>query len=163
MNGNQGSSRVYSQMKNWSWIANALPYLEQQHLYDRIDFGSHNDQGSVNVTARQSILQFTSVHPMTWTQFVLTRTQVTHLETAAGRRRPALTTSVIWALLGRLEGLWSRSRFQCIRSGGLTRFTKGQKTGTPWVNGDWDIDLPRLQGVFQYRGSVKLAKITEGG
>lgn len=168
MDGAQGGTRVYSQMKDWSWMANALPYLEQQPLYDRIDFNLDNHQGANNIAVRETILQF-AICPSN-DQDPLRFNQNQGYEAGNGGGPKAAGTDYV-GNMGHFWGGWKdcgnvpdfhASDPTAGSPTGPSRFTRGSLPGTPWVNGDWDIDLPRLQGVFQYRGSVKLAKITDG-
>jgi hypothetical protein len=47
---------------------------------------------------------------------------------------------------------------------GTRYFVRGSASQleTPWVNGEWDVDQPRLQGFFQYRGSIRLDDALDG-
>ena len=146
MNGNQNGSRVYSSMTNWSWIANALPYLEQQPLYDRIDFTRHNDGSShfglpnnpVNVQVRETILQF-CLCPSN-DQEPLRFNQNAGYTAGNGGGGKAGGTDYV-GNMGHFWGGWKDCGavpdFNQSDPAGLNRFTKGANPGTPWVNGDW--------------------------
>jgi prepilin-type N-terminal cleavage/methylation domain-containing protein len=159
----QGNTRMYGWVRDWSWIVAALPYMEQQGLYDQFDFNIRNTQG-VNATLRVSVLP-TVICPSNDNEPVQPEQNEGYNCGNCGGPQGARTDYV--GNLGHVNGGWR----DCGAAGNqfvgvpdpLGYFTDDNTSKTtPWVNGDWDVDLPRCQGVFNYRGSSRLADVRDG-
>lgn len=175
MDGGQNGTRVYSQIKNWSWIANSLPYVEQQPLYDAINWNDPagnigtivGPSGRTNRDIRNTVLK-TYLCPSNGEDALRQNQNEGYTNGSSGGPTAGGTDYV--GNLGHYWGGWKdcgavpefrASDPQYPPGNGNNRFILGS-AGTPWVDGDWDVDQPRLQGCFQYRGSIKLSRITDG-
>ena len=171
----------------WSWIVAALPFMEQQPLYDSFDRESQcsllgnraNPTPPCTLKQQQAGLSPQN-EPMT--NFVIRRTIIPTLlcpsngmpkvnfnqnrgysegAGGAGGARAARTDYV--GNMGHFWGGWRDCNAvpDFPHNSGVFLKSHGNP-GTPWVNGDWDVDIPRLQGLFYYRGSARLADILDG-
>lgn len=153
----------------FSWIVAALPYMEQNNLYDKFEFNTYqgnfnpddiNNDGTSNRDLRSEVIPGL-VCPSSGYDAVLERNQV-HGYRWGGTSRAAHTDYV--GNMGHWWGGWKDCasvpdfpgppEFPNVfnRGGGLG-------AGTPWVNGEWYSDYQRCNGVFKYWGSVKLAAV----
>jgi prepilin-type N-terminal cleavage/methylation domain-containing protein len=152
--------------KNFSWIVAALPYIEQQNLYDRINFGmptavigNQGNGASQNLLIRQTILK----------GFICPSNQQNPLRQnqnygyAVGNSYttgPAAGTDYV----GNMGHVWHGWR-DC---GAVPVFAHPQgftalgSVGTPWIDGDNDPQVERTNGCFKMRGSVRLAEVLDG-
>lgn len=163
MNGSQGGTRRFALMRDWSWIVAALPYMEEQSLYDQFNFddpnGNWGTQTSPNPVANREVRK-TPIDGLMCPsndQEVLIEKQNGGYHHGNSSQQPAARTDY----LGNMGYFWGGWR-DCGRmpDNGMNR---GAYPGPqPWVNGDWDVDLPRLQGCFFYRGSARLADVLDG-
>jgi prepilin-type N-terminal cleavage/methylation domain-containing protein len=155
----------------FSWIVAALPFMEQQPLYDNIDFrsnlGNQSNNGQPmtpaakplnNLFARQQVLD-TVICPSNQ-QVDLRQNQNRGYADGAGGGPPAAGTDYV-GNMGHIWGGWRDCNAIPDFPHPQNLFVKGS-LGTPWVNGDWDVDIPRQQGLFYYRGSARLADILDG-
>lgn len=154
----------------FSWIVAALPYVEQKPLFDNIDRitpgGNAANNGQPmndqvvpqnNLWLRQKILKFLlcpsntqpANRPNQWANY-----NATIPGNGAG-------TDYV-GNMGHHWGGWKDCGAIPDFPDPLNRFVKGSLPGTPWVNGNWDVDQPRLQGLFYYRGSARLDDILDG-
>ena len=144
-------------------------YLEEQALYNRINFDDWEGNQGTNVLPnpipnrqlRQTVLKFVlcpsnDQEPVNYNQSV------------GGREGnlngpPAARTDYV-GNMGHFYGSWKNCA--CVPDFPdptlQNRFIRRTYPGTPWVNGDWDSDLQFLQGIFFYRGSVRMSDITDG-
>ncbi|MBC8871428.1 MAG: DUF1559 domain-containing protein [Planctomycetes bacterium] len=163
------ASTKYWRMRDFSWIVATLPYLEQQNLYDRINFDdwegnwgtNRYPRPAPNVELRKRILPVL-LCPSNDQEPVNDHQNVGYRKGNAGGPLAARTDYV--GNMGHVYGGWRNCA--CVPDffdwTGQRRFLRGTNPGTPWVNGDWDTHLPRLQGLFYYRGSARLSEITDG-
>lgn len=167
----QGDTRRYGWVRPWSWIVAALPYMEQQSLYDQFNFDARNTDavakipgGPLNTDLRQTVL--TTVICPSNDQDPVQQNQNQGYECGNCGGPPAARTDYV-GNLGHVNGGWR----DCGAAGNqfvgvpdpMGYFTDDNTARTtPWVNGDWDVDLPRCQGVFNYRGSSRLADVRDG-
>jgi prepilin-type N-terminal cleavage/methylation domain-containing protein len=147
--------------RSFSWIVAALPYFEQQALYEKIDFTNNNEVGAINLALRQTVLE-TLICPSNDQEALRVEPgQNGGYYNGAGGGPPAAGTDYV----GNLGHVWSGWR-DCNAVPDFPHptnvFIKGSNPGTPWINGDWAIDFPRYQGVFNYQGSARLADIIDG-
>jgi prepilin-type N-terminal cleavage/methylation domain-containing protein len=164
----------------YSWIVAALPYMEQQPLYQTINFRDPwgnigtvvGPLGQTNREIRQTILSVLLCPSNAQLPVVSSTDLANHNETdglsEAIPRVPGARTDYVGSL-GHIWGGWR----DC---GGVPVFidpTTGDQTGvfqtggdqptkTPWVNQDWLVDQPRCQGLFTYMGSAKLSQVVDG-
>lgn len=146
--------------RSFSWIVAALPYFEQQALYDKIDKYNENHVGTINLALRQTILEGL-ICPSN-DQEPLRQNQNEGYTNGSGGGPPAAGTDYE----GNLGHVWSGWR-DCGNVPDFphppgNEFVKGSIPGTPWIDGDWAIDFPRYQGCFVYQGSARLADLIDG-
>jgi prepilin-type processing-associated H-X9-DG protein len=150
-------------VRDWSWIVNALPYFEQQQIYDSIN---HDDlQGNrgtdvvpnpvANIDLRKTVLT-ALLCPSNDQEAVVPNQNAGYREGSSGGP-PAARTDYV-GNMGHIWGGWRDCGQVPDVFGGLGNYPGP----TPWVNGDWDVDLPRCQGMFNYRGSFRMSDITDG-
>jgi prepilin-type N-terminal cleavage/methylation domain-containing protein len=171
-NTDQNGTRRTGWVKDFSWICAALPYIEQTPLYTALNF--RDPQGNIG----------TVPGPTGMTNQVLRRTILTSF-LCPSNEQPQLRDNqnqgciVGWGggpqgagtdYVGSLGHVWAGWR-DCgqvpdfndpATPGQPGRFKRDTNPGTPWVNFDWDVDLPRCQGVFNFRGSASLRDIVDG-
>jgi len=158
----------YWRVRDYSWIVAALPYLEQQPLYNRINFEDwEGNQGTdtlpnpvPNIELRKKVLRFL-LCPSSDQEAVNMNQSVGYRE-AIDNGPPAARTDYV-GNMGHFFGGWKDCACvpDFVDPTGQNRFDR-RGPGTPFVNGDWDSDLPLLQGLFYYRGSAKLSEILDG-
>jgi prepilin-type N-terminal cleavage/methylation domain-containing protein len=168
MDGAQNGTRVYALMKDFSWLVAALPYMEQQPLYDRINF--HDPNGNIGTINGPAGIPNRTLRTQIVPGFKCPSDQNDPLQQnqnqgyfdGAGGGPPAAITDYV-GNMGHIWGGWKDcNAVPDFPDPVGNRFVKGSMPGTPWVDGDWDVDQPRCQGVFRYRGSLKLSQITDG-
>jgi prepilin-type N-terminal cleavage/methylation domain-containing protein len=171
--GNCPSQTPSCSVKNWSWIVAALPYMEQQPLYDQLNLNDPEGHGGSqtfpnpipNYITRQTILKGLMCPSNDQEQLVASAGigiqdpwNGPHGGDPAGRND----------YVGNLGHIWGGWR-DCGAvpdfpdPDGLGRFNRGSSPGTPWISCDWDADdKARWNGVFYYRDSVRLSQIVDG-
>jgi len=155
-------------LPQFSWIANALPYLDQAPLYDRIDFENMNgvDRNGNNIGNNigldETILEVlncpSAAHPP------LGQSQANGGYRWNGTKPRARTDYV--GNLGHIWGGWKDCGAvpdQLVNnSSGTTLGTRGSNPGTPWVNGERANEWGNVNGVFNYGGGWRIADISDG-
>jgi prepilin-type N-terminal cleavage/methylation domain-containing protein len=142
----------------FSWIVAALPFMEQQTLYDQIDFTVHNDTGR-NLVIRATPIS-TLICPSNIQPKVRNNQNRGYSVGSSGGPDAAGTDYV--GNMGHIWGGWRDCAAIPDFPHPTNVFVRGSNPGTPWVNGEWDIDIPRQQGLFYYRGSARLDDIIDG-
>jgi prepilin-type N-terminal cleavage/methylation domain-containing protein len=163
----------------FSWIVAALPYFEEGGIYEKIDFvttgGNAGNNGlplvdqplgqvNNNLYNRLQVIK-TLLCPSNSQPQVPTGQNRGY---ADGNNMSNVPSGARTDYTGNLGHIWSGWRdcgaqpdFVVAGVPSTDVFIRGLG-GTPWVNGDWDIDQPRINGVFWYRGSVKLDDCLDG-
>ncbi len=172
----------------FSWIVAALPFMEEQGRYDRIDFvttggnrsnngldptidfGVHNNslpvddplQGINNNLYNRAQVIRTLICPSNGNEAVPSGQSSGIPDSEAGDS--SLPRGARTDYAGSLGHVWTGWR-DCSAipefphpSGVFVRWQQG----TPWVDPDWDVDQPRINGLFYWRGSAKLDDILDG-
>ncbi|MFO0868066.1 MAG: DUF1559 domain-containing protein [Pirellulales bacterium] len=163
--------------KSFSWIVAALPYIEQQTLYDQINFGTTsapitndgNDSatpnpsstpvGATNRQLRQTVLK--GVICPSNQQPPLRQNQNYGYTNGSGGGNPAAGTDYV-GNMGHVWHGWKDCGAVPVFPDAMNRFVLGSSPGTPWIDGDSDADLERTNGCFRLRGSYRLADILDG-
>jgi prepilin-type N-terminal cleavage/methylation domain-containing protein len=168
-NANHIADTRYWRVRDYSWIVATLPYLERQTLYNQINFDDWEGNQGIdtlpnpipNVDLRKKVLNFL-LCPSNEQEAVNIHQSVGYRE-ANANGPPAARTDYV-GNMGHFYGGWRDCA--CVPDffdpTGQNRFLRNTYPGTPWVNGDWDSDLPMLQGLFYYRGSARLSDIVDG-
>ena len=148
------------QDRPFSWIVAALPFMEETGLYNNIDRQQlMGNQAPNNLELRKTVLQ-TLLCPSN-DQEPVRQNQNRGYVDGQGGGPPAAGTDYV-GNMGHIWGGWK----DCGAVPDFTDIPNGLSVkgsaGTPWINGDWDVDQPRYQGCFVYRGSAKLAQIVDG-
>lgn len=151
--------------KPLSWYVYLLPFIEQQPLYDSIDFVSLEGNWAPN-------------------NRVIRATPLSMLLCPSNTQKPVRANMNRGYNCGNCDGFGDGGGVDYVGNmghhwggwkdcggvpdfsaqTGVNWFQAGGETGlqTPWVNGNWDIDQPRLQGFFYYRGSTRLDDALDG-
>ena len=159
---------------NWSWIFQSLPYMDQAPLYNGVDVIAANagagggsnrwaglGGGSISpADARKKIIKGLNC-PSNANDPVQSNQNAGYFEGNGGGPQAAVTDYV-----GNMGHAWcgwkDNGNVPDFPDAPLNRFNRGSQPGTPWVDGDWDGDQTRLQGVFGYRMGAKIGQITDG-
>lgn len=157
------------QWNQLSWIVAALPYMEEQSLYDRIerDMSCPMTQDP-NADPRYAINREVALTPIDAVmcpscphEAVLPNGQV------PGYRWGPVRNAARTDYVGCIGHVWSGWK-DCGNvpdfpgpAGTPNMFIKGQAF-TPWVNGESLGEQARLNGVFKYMGSVRMGDVIDG-
>jgi prepilin-type N-terminal cleavage/methylation domain-containing protein len=143
----------------FSWIVASLPFIEAGTIYDQIQFHRADGFGHADNTAVRRIPLSTVMCPSAPHEPVLNGQR-------AGYRGDGLNlTAARTDYVGSLGHIWAGWR-DCAavpefpHPQGL--FVRDTNPGTPWVNGENLGEQARINGVFRYMGSVRMADITDG-
>ena len=159
-------------VKNFSWIVAALPYMEQQPLYDQIWFNE-----PVQTVANNGNYSAT-VNPVTGNNNRQLRQTILKGMICPSNAQPALRQNQ-WGgyrdnqnapaggldyvgSLGHIWGGWKDCGAVPDFPDTLNRFVRGSNPGTPWVDGDRDDSCINTNGCFNYHGAWRLADILDG-
>ncbi len=166
--------------KNFSWICGALPYMEQAPLYQQINF--LDPQGNIGTVVGASGQTNAALRQTIINALICPSNPNPALTTSPGQNGgynpdgngggPAAARTDYVGCLGHVNAGWS----DCPGYGTLQntlidpatnppgpgRYVGGSNPGTPWIDGNSDTDCSNFNGVFSYRGSFRLADITDG-
>lgn len=166
----------------FSWIVAALPFMEQDNLYDQIEFNvqfgnfdatDFNADGITNRMLRTTVLP-TLLCPSASADAVLSDQghggpgwdggRQVHGYRWNGFSDGARTDYV--GNMGHFWGGWKDCAAVPDFPGPPDQpllFVRGNNQGgTPWVNGEWYGDYNRCNGIFKYWGSVSMGQILDG-
>ena len=171
---NPGGLYPPNQTLSLSWIAMALPFLDQAPLYNQLEFvppagvtwDRNNNHASANMqTIRATVIPVTicpsAGHPNSTNGVVEGQANGYRWN---GTARAARTDYV--GNMGHIWGGWKDCGAvpdQLVNNalpGNLG--TKGANPGTPWVNGERANEWINVNGVFNYGGGFDIASITDG-
>ena len=152
---------------SFSWIFNALPFMEQTPLYDtfkkNVQYGNDNDDASLglptNRTLRQTIIA-TLICPSN-PQERLRTGWCSYAETwgnACGGFDYVGNLGHVWAGwkdCGSVPEFPAPAKFPNM-------FIRGASQGTPWVKGEQPGEQANYNGVFRENGSFRLSDILDG-
>lgn len=158
---------------DFSWIVFALPFMEQQSLYDSINFRLRNHDGTVvggtsNLELRKTVLA--GLLCPSNSQTPVRGNQNPGCSDGAGGGPEAAGGDYV-GNLGHIHGGWrdcgvvdaayqNQDPEQAML--GYNRLIGGTN-GTPWISQDWDADdKARWNGLFYYRDAARLADIVDG-
>ena len=172
--GSDPNNATYRQTSS-SWVMAAMPYFEQANLYQQFDFGNTAGDApncGLNHDSVRDLELYKTVIPALLCpsndQQSIRNNQIIEPDNGgwgAPYNRPKAGLDYV----GNMGHAWAGWKdcgavpdFQDPT--GKNRFQRGpvKKPGTPWVNERWNIDGPRLQGVFGYRHSAKIRDMIDG-
>ena len=144
-----------------SWLASILPFMEQQNLYNQINFNTEMSMGDpTNLAAAQTVVAG-FLCPSSSAEQVLSG-QVEGYRHNGGR------TGARTDYVGNLGHIWSGWK-DCAAvpdfpgpAAAPNIFVKGSNPGTPWVNGEMLNEQANCNGVFRYFGATNMASATDG-
>lgn len=154
---------VATEFKEFSWLAMALPYLDQAPMYNRIDWNpvggnqNHNALG-VNAQLRQTVIpvflcpsnDMPSIRPN---------------QTNGGYRWNGASNAAGTDYVGSLGHIWGGWKDcgavpEALIANNLGIL--GSNPGTPWVNGEELPEQVNVNGIFKYCGSTKIGDCVDG-
>lgn len=149
-----------------SWLVAALPYIDQAPLYNQYNFNDTGGNigtavgpgGVTNRALRRTVIPAFLCPSNPQPQVRLNQNQGYGAGNGGGP--DAAGTDYV----GNLGHTWSGWR-DCNAVPDFTGafpFVKGSDPGTPWIDGDNNNEIPRAQGVFNYRGAARIRDITDG-
>ncbi len=151
-----------------SWMVEALPFIEQSPLYDRIkgNVAWYNVRENLNQMGGTPPLRETIVSAYLCPS---NDQEPLRLDQKSGYRHPGGVTAAGTDYSGNLGHIWGGWK-DCGAVPAWTpappefgnMFVLGASPGTPWINGEALNEQVTINGVFRYHGSVKLAQITDG-
>lgn len=146
----------------FSWLTHVLPFVEQQPLYDQIEFNSFGMRTPFNqpfaATPIATYMCPSSAHEP------IANGQTEGYRWEGGNITAARTDYV--GSMGHIWGGWKDCAavpdFVEANPPGANLFTRGANPGTPWVNGEFLNEQVNVNGLFLYYGSVKMSQATDG-
>lgn len=164
---------------SWSWCVMALPYLDQGPLYNQIAtyFPVAFPAGAPNCGMGYTVSINGIPAPLTLArtplsvfvcptnpQGVTRQHQIIEPDNGGWNSPYSMAAGGIDYVgnLGHIWGGWHDNGNTPTYPSPDGRFNKGQNPGTPWISERWNNDNPNINGVFMYRGSRKIAEITDG-
>ncbi len=175
-NNDLGNARVAnSPTSRWnqlSWIVAVLPFIEQQPLQDAIYRPRNPGPGYFNVRENLRNGTPTSIRETVIPSLVCPSNTQEPVRNGqrSGYRHPGGVRAACTDYSGNLGHIWGGWK-DCGRVPDFNgdappnfrrMFTRGANPGTPWVNGESLNEQTRINGVFRYHGSVRLAEILDG-
>lgn len=167
--GNVNPASIGNPSTQWmqvSWLASILPFIEQQNLYNQINFNTQNTlvHPSNQLVAQSIVDGF--ICPSN-SQPALRTGQVPGYRWGAGGNGNTATAAGTDYVgnLGHIWGGWKDCGAVPEFPGPANNpnlFVRGSNPGTPWVNGENVNENARCNGTFKYFGSVKMSEVTDG-
>ena len=166
---NANNARMRHPMNRWmqfSWLTSILPFVEQQNLYNQINFNTQMSMGDnvvgnpTNAVLSQTVIPG-YICPSDTNDSIRTG-QIEGYRHAGGRT--AAATNYVGSM-GHIWGGWKDCGAVPDFPGPPNQpnlFVRGSNPGTPWVNGEMLNEQVNINGVFRYFGSVKMAEISDG-
>lgn len=167
---------------SWSWLAYSLPYLDQGPLYKKINFtlsgqsglGGDNDGNTWDGTTGTALpagqpsprtLRLTSIPGFICPSSPhnpVRQNQNGSYEAGSSGGPDAGATDYV-GNMGHIWGGWKDCGAVPDFPDPQNRFNRGSNPGTPWVDGWWvSAGVRDINGVFNYRGSARIAEIVDG-
>ena len=155
--------------RNLSWIVATLPYIEQEPLFNTIQ------EEIAAMGADQTVVMDKMTKATKETRLKMLacpsndQPPIRNFQ-KSGYRHGGNNTAACTDYSGNLGHIWGGWKdcgavpdFNSSAPPNFTRmFVKGQLPGTPWVNGEWEVDMPRCNGAFKYHGSWALKDFLDG-
>ena len=146
----------------WSWIVQALPYLEQAPLYQSINLhpvGTNYNAASIgnNAALRRTVLP-ALLCPSNDMPKIRTGQRFGYRSSGSGDSAP---TDYV-GNMGHVWGGWKDCGAVPDTLIPNNLGVRGSNPGTPWVNGEQINEQISINGVFPYTGSYKISDIVDG-
>jgi prepilin-type N-terminal cleavage/methylation domain-containing protein/prepilin-type processing-associated H-X9-DG protein len=158
---NSGRKSVVNRWRQFSWLTLSLPFVEQQPLYDQINWNTAMSlRDPVNATLARTVVN-TFLCPSNAQETIRTGQVEGYKHNGGGS---GAGTDYV-GNMGHIWGGWKDCAAVPDFPGPANNpnlFVKGANPGTPWVNGDYLNEQVNCNGLFRYYGSTKLAQITDG-
>lgn len=144
----------------FSWVVYALPFMEQQPMYDAINFNTATSMSHPTNT----LLAETPISTVMCPSAAHERVNGGQVQ---GYRHPGGGRGARLDYVGNLGHIWGGWK-DCGAvpdfpgPGGSNIFVKGSNPGTPWVNGEMLNEQVNCNGTHRYFGGVKMAQILDG-
>lgn len=150
----------------FSWLFAMLPFIEQQPLYDQTDkITPGGNWAPNNRVLRQTVIPAFICPSNNQPTNRLEQSEGYACGNCMGGYGQAAGTDYV-GNMGHHWGGWRDCNQlpEFANPAGTRYFIRGGSTQleTPWVNGQWDVDQPRLQGLFQYRGTIRMDDALDG-
>lgn len=144
----------------FSWIVSVLPFMEQQALYNSINFNTAESMSHPTNTALAQTPLSTMMCPSSANEAVLGGQIQGYGHSGGG-------TGARTDYVGNLGHIWGGWKDNAAvpdfpGPGGSNIFVKGSNPGTPWVDGTMLNEQVNCNGTFKYFGGVKMAQISDG-
>jgi prepilin-type N-terminal cleavage/methylation domain-containing protein len=155
---------------SFSWVVMSLPYMEEQALYDQIDFKRDAVTGNAIPGDPSYNPNMFVAQQKIATLLCPSNGQITNRnmwsQNSGGPDIPNAARMDYAGNLGHIWGGWKDCGavpdFNTSDPQGRNRFTRGG-AGTPWISNQWlQDDFARINGVFAYAGAKKLGDIVDG-
>ncbi len=177
-NGSQGHDATLNyngdtrlNVKAFSWIVSALPYMEQQPLYDQIWMNEPTQVVNSNGNLSPNVNPSTGVSNLQLRQTILkgflcpSNSQPALRQSQRGGYNDGTTAAAggndYVGSLGHIWGGWRDCAAVPDFPDALSRFVRGSQF-TPWVDGNDDNSNMNVNGCFKYHGGWRLADILDG-
>lgn len=152
--------------QSFSWMFNMLPFIENQPLYDQTDkLTPGGNTAPNNLVLRQRVISSYICPSNNQPNLRIEQNPGYACGNCMGGWGPAAGTDYVGNMGHHWGGWRDCNQLPEFANPPNTRyFIRGSDSQleTPWVNGEWDVDQPRLQGMFQYRGSVRMDDALDG-
>ena len=165
-NGNSTTGRAAYKLSNdgaWSWVVMAMPYMEEQALYNQLNLGLNNYDNSTspvsNLTLAQKPLKNLLCPSNTAMDPVRTGQAASYFNWNGYTFGAADYTGSLGHVWAGWHDCGAIPTFTDPENKG--RFNKGGG-GTPWVNGECMDEQANYNGVFKQVGPRKLSDIVDG-
>ncbi|MFO0869712.1 MAG: DUF1559 domain-containing protein [Pirellulales bacterium] len=162
----QYGGQLHTYVKNFSWLVAALPYVEQQTLYDQFNFNDPN--GNIGSVVNSSGFTNTQLRATVLKGFICPsnsqaplRQNVNQGYVNGSGGGPAAGGTDYVGSLGHVWHGWRDCGAVPDFADPMNRFVKGS-AGTPWIDGNYDTSTININGCFNLRGGYRLADILDG-
>lgn len=163
---------------SWPWTVMALPYMDNAPLYNQISSyfsianGAAPNVGMGYTTSVGGIPAPRDLAKKVIPGFICPSNDQSPMRLNqiiepdnGGWNAPYLSTAGGLDYCGNMGHIWAGWK-DCGNvpdfTGSSPLFTRGSNPGTPWISERWNNDNPAINGVFFFRGSVGIARITDG-
>ena len=157
--GNMGTTKWnLKDGSSFSWIVYCLPHMEQQALFDQIDFSLRGNEAPNNTVAN------TVISELLCASRAGKKNGIGNMGTTDNNPRFNMARCDYSGSLGHIWGGWKDCGAvpELTDPLGQNRFKKGQNPGTPWVNQKALNEQTKCNGAFAYAGEKMLSDVLDG-